>query len=246
MNTPSLMHYLDESLTCAEAAEDPRDYLGISQLGRCARASGMALKPDVYPAAVQLESLRFWHEGHTAEDDIVARLQRAGCPVYSRQLKVTFPERHPLHERVWGHIDGEVPLVPAKAEGLGVAGAAPRLDLAILEIKSLRAGALKKLAAEGTVSQAWPQYGIQAHTYALCRGRHWVAFLVKDRNDGTIVECWEPFRADLAESGIAQGLRVLSDLDAGQLSGRDYNPGSDWQCRKEYCQFRDHCLRAGA
>jgi hypothetical protein len=255
-HVPSLIHYLDEGLQTAQDDEEPRAYLGISQLGRCGRANGYALRPDEYPREIQTESLRFWHEGHVAEEDIVARLNAAGCPVFNRQLEVTFPEGHPLAGRVLGHLDGEVPLSPALVVGsasgshvVGTVAIGPNdeaLPLAILEIKSLRQGALKKLATAGTVSEAWPQYGLQAHTYAFCRGRQWVAFLVKDRNDGTIVECWEPYNADLVGEAVAHGLNILAALDRGSLPPRDYNPGSDWQCRKEYCSFRDQCRGDGA
>lgn len=262
---PDLTHYLDGALAEREQNEDPRTYLGISQLGRCARATGYAMQPELYPAEAPIDSLRFWNEGNVAEADIVARLRAGGCPVFNAQFEVTFPEGHPLHGRALGHMDGEVSVSPSLAlatmtdideghefgvnspwndemaeEPMGIG------DLAVLEIKSLRVGALKKLYNEGSVSMAWPQYGIQAHTYAFCRGRKWVCFLVKDRNSGDIVCTWEeaPNMA-LVEAGVAQGEKVLAALDAGLIPGRDYDPAKDWQCKSQYCQWRNYCLQQG-
>jgi len=246
---PSLTHYLDEALRLDENEEEPRAYLGISQLGRCGRASGYALMPNDYPRVVETESLRFWHEGNVAEEDAVFRLIRGGCPVFNRQVEVTFPEGHPLAGRVFGHIDGEVPLQPALALSTD---SLDGIDMAVLEVKSLRQGALKKLAEcrqrnpEYPVAEAWPQYAIQAHTYAYCRHRRWIAYLIKDRNSGEIVEAWESLDVKWVQLAVAQGLQVLEALDRGELPGRDYDPAKDWQCRKEYCQWRQLCLEAGA
>lgn len=244
---PDLTHYLDEALAQRESREEPRRYLGISQLGSCARATAFGMEPNNYPAEHDAESIRFFNEGNLAEEDIVTRLIEGGCDVWNRQLEVTFPEGHPLHEVALGHIDGEIPTAPTLARGLGMI---PYMEnhpygIAILEVKSLRAGALAKLAKAGSVSESWPHYGIQAHTYAYCRDRSWVAFVVKDRNSGEIASYWEPIDMDLVSMGVEQGMIVKAAHDAGSIAPRDYDPAKAWQCRTQYCRFRTYCLEAG-
>ena len=238
---PDLAHYLDAALSFAEEEKEPRTYLGISQLGRCARATGYGLRPDDYPADNQIESLRFFNEGNVAEDDIVRRLIAGGCPVYNQQKEVTFPIGHPLANVAYGHIDGEVPMSPVLASPLHD----DPQERAILEIKSLRMGALNKLAKAGNVSEAWPQYGIQAHTYAHCQARNWVVYIVKDRNSGDMATCWEPYDHQMVEMGVEQGLNVMRNANSDTIPRRDYNPSKDWQCRKEYCKYRTYCLEEG-
>ena len=82
--------------------DEDRDYLGMSQIWKCARK----LYLDMVNGRRQLQdqALRRCHEGYLHQEDVLDRLDRAGVPVLEQDRELVAP----FDERFRGHIDGEI------------------------------------------------------------------------------------------------------------------------------------------
>jgi hypothetical protein len=158
----------------AGEGDDGRTYLGMSQIGKCARQLYLDLvNGRESPRGLALARC---HEGMLHQRDVVERLERAGVPVLeqNRELVAPFDERHR------GHIDGEV-------------------DGDLLEIKSLETlGDLADIKKNGPREhdqaqvQAYLRYGDYQRGLIVYKvranGALWVAYVLRDDAAGERLE----------------------------------------------------------
>lgn len=181
---------LEESIAgAADDADrsDPRDYLGMSKIGDCARQ----LYLDLTNGRMQPQGLALarCHEGMLHQRDVIERLERSGIPVLERDRELVAP----FDERFKGHIDGEV-------------------DGDLLEIKSLETlDDLAEVRAHG------PRERDQAQVQAYMRygDYHRALIVYKVRSNGALWVVYVNRRDALGKRLERKARDVLEALDRG-------------------------------
>lgn len=223
---------------------DKRDYIGMSAVGRCRRQTYLFYHEDRYPVERDYQSLLVFREGDRAEEHIIDDLQDAGIPVYGNQLEVNWP-LYP--ELVKGHIDG---LIQTDTGTI------------LLEVKTAHPFAFSKLTKSETgIIDTWPHYYMQAQTYMHCLQTGEIhldsglplsgpvtqaVFLVKDKGSAEIAEQWIGYDPGYIEREVEPRVATLARaVNNDSPPPRDYNISHAWQCKKQYCPFRDICKQMG-
>lgn len=168
--------------------EDGRDYLGMSQIGRCSR--------ELYEQMVygQRQPWGRWlwlcHEGYVHQADVLERLRQERVPVLNanRELVAGFDERFR------GHIDGEV-------------------DGDLLEIKSVNDwAALREIVERGPR----PRDRDQVQAYMRYGGYARALIVYKARQSGELWVCWESLDEERGAALERKAQAVLAAVDARQ------------------------------
>ena len=169
--------------------EPKRDYVGLSQVGRCLGCSSERRINGHEPS--EAEALRCF-EGYLAERDVLARIESAGLTVSDTGREVAVGELR-------GHLDG---LVEIDGERL------------LLEVKSL--GNVYQFLQIETTNRVHPAIYLQVQAYleALRGERINRAIIVfKCRETGAIGECLIAHSQRGALRAIERGTQLLAALE---------------------------------
>jgi predicted phage-related endonuclease len=198
-----------------------RDYLGISELGMCARRVVYAHSQEVVPE-VSEEQARVMELGHLLEALRRRELKRQGRRVLSPQAEVRFG---PF---AVGHIDGFV-----RQDGLPV----------LWEAKSTTSFSLAKWRKEGLPRRIAWQISAYAKGLSDLLGEQVSKILLEtiDRTNGEIFS-WTYDRDEAITQDALQRAEFLAQcLTEGTLPDREFDATSS-DCR--YCPFLSHCRDA--
>jgi predicted phage-related endonuclease len=197
-----------------------RDYLGISELGMCARRVIYAHSQDVVPE-VSEEQARVMELGHLLEALRRRELKRQGRRVFSPQAEVKFGPAK-------GHVDGFV-----RQEGSAI----------LWEAKSTTGFSLAKWRKEGLPRRIAWQISAYAKGLSDLLGERVSKILLEtiDRTNGEIFS-WTYDRDEAITQDALQRAEFLAQcLADGSMPDREFEANSS-DCR--YCPFLSHCRDA--
>lgn len=156
MDNVTLQKILDES--AKDRFEPDRRYLGMSAIGCCPLKLWREMTygretPD-------MQAMRYFHEGYLHEDDVVARLAKAGVKIENRQARLVAP----FDERFAGHVDGT-------------------LDGKLIEIKSVNNGRFTEVEIGGKPLR---EHAAQCQIYMRYGGYPAALVVYKERDKGRV------------------------------------------------------------
>lgn len=167
--------------------DEDRRYLGMSLISKCPLYLYRMMTDGREPPALQ--SLRYYHEGHLHEADILERLKKAGLLITNMQRTLIAP----WDDRFRGHPDGEV-------EG----------DL--LEIKSVDCKRFASVVGRG----AFFDHMDQCQMYMRYGGYERALIVYKNRDTGEVY-VYEMRRSDqFGEKLEWKAREVLAAVDEGK------------------------------
>ncbi len=185
MNADTLKKILDDS--ASDRFEPDRRYLGMSAIGGCPLKlwREMTYGRDTPDA----QALRYFHEGYLHEDDVVARLAKAGVKIENRQARLIAP----FDERFAVHIDGT-------------------LDGKLIEIKSVNEGRFTEVEIGGKPLR---EHAAQCQIYMRYSGYGAALIIYKERNKG-LVRVIELTRDEAEGERLERKAKeILSSVDTG-------------------------------
>jgi hypothetical protein len=184
---------INEACARKAAAEPPRNYLGMSELGHpCLRklwlsANGAPRMPT------SGRSWRTFRQGHDTEARVKEDLRAAGYVITGEQLEFS-----DFNYRVKGHCDGIIHGVTQEPH--------------ILEIKSANRDSFKEFASKGMRKSAI--YEAQVHLYMGYSGLSRALFIVYCKDNPDIYTERAHFRQDIFEATRARAAYVLGQRRA--------------------------------
>lgn len=190
MKAEVLHDVLEDSIS--GEGNDGRQYLGMSQLGKCPRRIFFDLVKG--RQAMGPEQLRRCHEGLVHQADVIARIEVEGVKVINRDRELVGPWNGRFSRQLLGHIDGEI-------------------DGDLLEIKTLETWEnLERIRSEG------PRERDRAQCQAYMRyGGYYRALIVyKVRADGSTWVCWLNRSEGTGERLERKAEMVLQAIDDGE------------------------------
>jgi len=206
------------------AAEQPRGYLGISQLGHpCERYLWLSWRwvaGDVPDARMA----RLFDTGHREEARVLDELRQAGMTVWDRD---EFGRQFAV-EAVHGHLRGHMDAV---VTGLPEAPKTPHL----VDVKTANTKKFGELLKKG-MRAVYPKYWAQAQGYMGLADLTRAAFIFVCKDDDRIhVERLEFDRVEF-ERLMARAERIVT---AAEPPARLGETADALDCR--WCAFREHC-----
>jgi hypothetical protein len=200
-----------EACARRKAAEPPRDYLGMSSIGKpCERALWLATQTPAMPVDGRLA--RVFDNGHSREEIIIADLIAAGFPVDGRQT-----EYSDFAGQFRGHQDGVIHNVTQQPH--------------VLEIKTANDGSFKKFQKQGI--KAKPEYEAQVHCY-MGYGRYQRAlFVVENKNTQELYTERVYFNQKIFDDMRAKAQKILTATTAPEKCA------DTSQCR--FCSYSLSC-----
>ncbi len=200
-------------------AEQPREYLGVSELGeRCWRKLWFSFR-HVSVRDRPGRVLRLLDHGHTEEERLVRDLVRTGFPVTRRQEEMRWLAGH-----VRGHIDGVLP------NGC-LESSRPHL----LEIKTASGKQFRKLCKQG-VECFDKRYWVQAHLYMHGLGLRRCLFLAVCKDDDDIYQERIHYDREVAEDALEVARAVVH---ASEPPPRESDRPDWWRCKM--CEHANVC-----
>ena len=217
MLTTALSHQLSK--------REPRNYLGVSQLGiECDRQLYYKYhKPDLdVIKEPRIQSIFAF--GFLVEKYILGLLIESGLEVFDvdeegKQFEVVY------EDKIKGHIDAVIKGIPESTK--------PHL----LEIKSMNDSNFKRLEKEG-LEHGFHEYYIQMICYIFLFKLENGLFIAMNKNDCNIYT--ERIKSDniVAESYLKRGLEIVNTKE---LPDRKYKDKHFFKCRM--CNFAEECWK---
>lgn len=171
--------------------QEEREYLGMSQIGRCSRE----LYFDLVEGREEMsqEARRRCYEGRVHQADVVARIEKAGVPVLNEERELRAPFDGRFERQFLGHVDGEI-------------------DGDLLEIKSVEGeDQMAKIRRFGPRKRDRPQ----CQAYMRYGGYARTLIVYKSRADGATWVCWLSRDDEAGEALEEKAKRVLQAVDDG-------------------------------
>lgn len=218
MDITTFQQKIEEHLKLNSGLEEHRDYLGISQIGKCPR---VVVREFLYGKGdLSLRSHQAAYEGYLIEADLLFRLQRIGIAVIppSPQPLLRSASQSPagrgsawnevvapFDERLRGHVDGET------------------VDGDLLEIKTVTVAKFENVKS---THMALNDHFAQVQLY-MKYGRWkkcWIVYICRDTFEHFVVRVKYLHTQGIKYEMKAQ--RILAHIDSGMLP--------DCECR--YCR----------
>lgn len=229
----NLIDLLDQSILEVKSKEPPRDYLGVSCIGKkCERylqftyqnhpKDNGGFSPNTY---------RIFDVGNNIEPLIVKWLQDAGFEI---ELGCGFSEDG---GKIKGHADGVITKIPKILR---------KKAPCLLELKTINSKGFYFLKKKGNVKKWNESYYTQACTYPLGLSSQFPGiecneslFIGLCKNDCKLYIEWIPPDPKHAETCINRARNVFQNIEKGILSEKGFNDSECFDCT--YCSFRSNC-----
>ena len=225
--------HLDRAMLNRQAKETPRDYLGVSGLGRkCERQIqyDYAGAPKDEGAGFKPQTLRWFEDGHIGEDTAARWFKDAGF-----DLRTVKPDGRQFgfsaaDGRFRGHIDGSF------ASGPDLPGITYPC---LWEHKRLGAKSWREVVKKGVIA-ARPVYAVQIALYqAYLDLTAPAVFTATNRDTLELHHEAVPFDAALAQEMSDRAARIITATDAHELLPRGFSDPAHFECRM--CAWPQRC-----
>jgi hypothetical protein len=225
---------IDTALVRHHRAQEPRHYLGASQIGGpCERAVqyGYVNAPVDPDKETPGRILRIFHRGHVMEDCMAVWLLKTGFELRTRAESGEQIGFSALDGRLKGHVDGVI-----------VSGPAEYRYPAIWENKCLGNKAWKEVVAKG-VARAKPIYHAQIVIYQAFLGLQENPAIFTALNADTMEIYTEQIRFDarLAEQISERAQRIIETTERGEQLPRGFTDLTHVECAQ--CSWQKRCWR---
>jgi hypothetical protein len=224
---------LDQALEKASLSETPRDYLGVSSIGKtCARAVQYEyLKTPKDPgSAFDAQKLRMFAAGHAYEAMAVKWFRAAGFDLRTHTKDGDQFGFSQAGGKFRGHIDGVL------------CGGPPVMQFcALWEHKAPGNKSWREMVSKG-IAKARPVYWAQVQLYMAYMGlaEHPALFTATNRDTLELHHEFIPFEPAVAQQYSDRAAQIIQASEAGETLPRHTADEAHFECRSR-CSYRQRC-----